>query len=76
VTARCRAKAAELTAAGTKTSFRTVQRMRARYRDQGVWGLVDARSARGSTPTGNVDERVVEAARTVIAAQTGTSTGT
>lgn len=31
---------------------------------------------RGSTPTGNVDERVVEAARTVIAAQTGTSTGT
>ena len=76
VTARCRAKAAELTAAGTKTSFRTVQRMRARYRDQGVWGLVDARSARGRTPTGNVDERVVEAARTVIAAQTGTSTGT
>ena len=76
VTARCRAKAAELTAAGTKTSLRTVQRMRARYRDQGLWGLVDARSARGSTPTGNVDERVVEAARTVIAAQTGTSTGT
>jgi len=76
VTARCRAKAAELTAAGTKTSLRTVERMRARYRDQGVWGLVDTRSARGSTPTGNVDERVVEAARMVIAAQTVTSTGT
>jgi hypothetical protein len=65
-----------LTAAGTKKSLRTVQRMRARYRDQGLWGLVDERSARGSTPTGNVDERVVYAARTVIAAQTGTSTGT
>jgi hypothetical protein len=50
--------------------------MRARYRDQGVWGLVDARSARGRAPTGNVDARVVESARTVIAAQTGTSTGT
>jgi len=36
VTARCRAKAAELTATGTKTSFRTVQRMRARYRDLGL----------------------------------------
>ena len=71
VTACCRAKAAELTAAGTKTSFRTVQRMRARYRDQGLWGLVDARSARGRKSTGNVDERAVEAARTVIAAQTG-----
>lgn len=76
VAARCRAKAAELTAAGNKTSFRTVERMRARYRDQGLWGLVDSRSARGRTLTGNVDARVVEAARTVIAAQTGTSTGT
>jgi hypothetical protein len=48
VTARCRAKATELTATGTKTSFGTVQRMRARYRDQGLWGLVDTRSARGA----------------------------
>ena len=44
-------------------------------------GKREARRARrigrfGSTPTGNVDERAVEAARTVIAAQTGTSTGT
>jgi hypothetical protein len=59
ITARCHAKAAELTAAGTKTSLRTVQRMRTRYRDQGLWGLVDTRSVRGRKPTGNVDERVV-----------------
>ncbi|WP_239476520.1 helix-turn-helix domain-containing protein [Nocardia arizonensis] len=76
VTQRCKAKAAELTAAGSKTSFRTVERMRARYRDQGLWGLVDTRHTRGARPNAAVDERVVEAARTVIAAQTHTSTGT
>ncbi|MEV0217729.1 helix-turn-helix domain-containing protein [Micromonospora sp. ALFpr18c] len=70
------AKAAELTAAGTKTSVRTVQRMRRRYREQGLWGLVDARHARTAKPTGNVDARVVAAAAAVIEAQTGTSTGT
>jgi hypothetical protein len=70
------AKAAELTAAGTKTSLRTVQRMRRRYREQGLWGLVDARHARTAKPTGNVDARVVAAAAAVIDAQTGTSTGT
>lgn len=74
--ARQRAKAAELSAAGTPTSFRTVERMRRRYRDQGIWGLIDARQARTSKPTGNVDARVVAAAVAVIAAQTGTSTGT
>ncbi|GIF75672.1 helix-turn-helix domain-containing protein [Asanoa siamensis] len=70
------AKAAELTAAGTKTSLRTVQRMRRRYREQGLWGLVDARHARSAKPTGNVDARVVAAAAAVVEAQTGTSTGT
>ncbi|MGY4782763.1 hypothetical protein ACVH9Z_22885 [Rhodococcus opacus] len=74
--AREKAKAAELTAAGSKTGVRTVQRMRARYRDQGLWGLVDTRSARAAKPTGHVDERVVAAAATVVAAQIGTSTGT
>ncbi|MGW3472000.1 hypothetical protein ACWDKQ_26835 [Saccharopolyspora sp. NPDC000995] len=48
--------------------------MRRRYRDQGIWGLVDARYMRKAKPTGNVDARVVAAA--VIEAQTGTSTGT
>ncbi|MEU9255483.1 hypothetical protein AB0D66_27010 [Streptomyces sp. NPDC048270] len=37
------AKAAELTARGEPVSVATVRRMRARYREQGVWGLVDGR---------------------------------
>lgn len=76
VRAREKAKAAELTAAGRKTGARTVQRMRARYRDQGLWGLMDSRYTRSSAPHGRADERVVDAARAVIAAQTHTSTGT
>lgn len=76
VAAREKAKAAELTAAGRKTSVRTVQRMRSRYRGQGLWGLVDNRQTGMARRAGAADERVVEAARTVIAAQVGTSTGT
>jgi len=72
---REQAKAAELTAAGASTSLRTVQRMRRRYREQGLWGLVDARYARRARPTGNVDPRVVAAAVAVIDAQTQASTG-
>ncbi len=74
--AREEAKAAELTAAGTATSVRTVRRMRARYREQGLLGLVDARYLRRASLTGRVDERVVAAALAVVNAQTGTSTGT
>ncbi|MBV9729299.1 MAG: hypothetical protein JO309_07840 [Pseudonocardiales bacterium] len=74
--ARQRAKAEELTATGTPTSFRTLERMRRRYREQGIWGLVDARSARKVKPTGHVDARVLAAAAAVIQAQTPTSTGT
>ncbi|MEV8328445.1 Mu transposase C-terminal domain-containing protein [Kitasatospora sp. NPDC056731] len=70
------AKARELTALGVKAELRTVQRMRRRYREQGVWGLVDARYARRRKPTGNVDPRVVEAVVAVIERQTQTSTGT
>jgi hypothetical protein len=76
VTARERAKAAELTAAGMKTSVRTVQRMRRHYRERGLWGLVDARCVRAEAPVGHVDARVVAAATAVIEAQTATSTGT
>jgi hypothetical protein len=50
--------------------------MRRRYRNQGLWGLVDSRYIRMSEPTGQVDPRVVAAATWVVAAQTGTSTGT
>jgi len=68
---REKAKAAELGA-----GLRTVQRMRRRYLDQGLWGLVDTRHARRARPTGNADPRVVAAAAAVIDAQTSTSTGT
>ncbi|MGP3913883.1 hypothetical protein [Nonomuraea sp. 10N515B] len=66
MTERERAKAAELSAAGINASIRTVQRMRNRYREQGLWGLVDTRYARRAKPTGNVDPRVVAAAVAVI----------
>ena len=56
--------------------LRTVERMLRRYRDQGLWGLVDTRHARRARPTGNVDPRVVAAAAAVIDAQTHASTGT
>jgi len=68
---RARAKAAELGA-----GLRTVQRMRRRYLDQGLWGLVDTRHAKRARPTGRVDPRVVAAAAAVIDAQTHASTGT
>lgn len=68
---REKAKAAEL-----GTSLRTVQRMRRRYREQGLWGLVDTRYAQRARPTGKVDPRVVAAAVAVIDAQTKASTGT
>jgi hypothetical protein len=71
VTEREQAKAAELGA-----GFRTVERMRRRYREHGLWGLVDTRYARRARPTGNVDPRVVAAAVAVIDAQTSASTGT
>lgn len=73
---RERAKAAELTAAGVPASARTVRRMRSRYLEQGLWGLVDARYSPAARWSGNVDPRVVAAAAAVIDAQTGTSTGT
>lgn len=70
------AKAAELTTAGTPTSAITVQRMRYRYRDEGLRGLVDHRSIRPSRPEGRADPRLVEAIREAIAAETPRSTGT
>ncbi|MDX3309253.1 Mu transposase C-terminal domain-containing protein [Streptomyces sp. ME08-AFT2] len=70
-------KAAELTASGTSVSDRTLHRMRLRWRDEGVWGLVDRRATRLSMPsTGRVDERLVEALIEVLAAQENKSTGT
>jgi putative transposase len=57
-------------------SVRTVQNRRARYAQQGLWGLVDQRAARVSAATGRTDPRLVAAIREVIDAETDTSTGT
>ncbi|MDE1672672.1 Mu transposase C-terminal domain-containing protein [Nocardia gipuzkoensis] len=75
-TERFRAKVEELTAAGRPIGFRTLQRMRTRYAEQGLWGLVDQRVLRETTVVGRVDERVVAAVRQELDAQTDVSTGT
>ncbi|MFJ4246474.1 hypothetical protein ACIP17_38460 [Streptomyces iakyrus] len=70
------AKAAELSAAGMPTSVVTVRRMRARYRREGVWGLVDHRATRPRSLLGRADERVVAALREVLEAGRERSSGT
>jgi hypothetical protein len=55
---------------------RAVQTRRARYAQQGLWGLVDQRAVRAWEATGRADARLVAAAREVIDAETDTSTGT
>ncbi|MGW4651510.1 transposase [Kitasatospora sp. NPDC004289] len=74
---REQAKAEELTALGwPKVSRATVVRMRANYRRQGLWGLVDHRTTRGSSRTGRADERVVVAVLEALRRQRGQSKGT
>lgn len=70
------AKAAELSAAGMPTGAVTVRRMRARYRQDGVWGLVDHRATRPQSVLGRADERVVAALREVLKAGRERSSGT
>ncbi|WP_399926681.1 hypothetical protein [Streptomyces kanamyceticus] len=74
---RVAAKAAELQAIGWQASLGTVQRMRRRYRRQGLWGLVDRRATR---PPHRRDEpmagRVVSAIMEILTATTNESTGT
>ncbi|MEU7432936.1 transposase [Streptomyces sioyaensis] len=67
-------KAAELAAAGHATSLALIQRMRRRFEDEGVLGLVDPRLRAASDGTGRADRRVVEALRKVVEDQTGRST--
>ncbi len=69
-------KAAELSAAGMTTSAVTVRRMRARYRDGGVWALVDQRAVRPRSALGRADERVVIALLEVLEAGQERSGGT
>ncbi|MDW5324463.1 Mu transposase C-terminal domain-containing protein [Plantactinospora sp. KLBMP9567] len=71
VVQRTEAKAAEL-----GVGYRTVERMRARYAQQGLWGLVDRRAVRVREVTGRADARLVAVARQVIDAETHVSTGT
>lgn len=69
--ARDQAKATEL-----GVSVRTVQARRARFAQQGLWGLIDQRAAREWAATGRVDARLVSAIRAVLDEETDTSTGT
>lgn len=73
---RERAKAVELAALGRPVGRRTLQRMRARYRAQGLLGLVDHRAMRPTSPTGRADQRVIDAIIRAIGEETDTSTGT
>jgi hypothetical protein len=70
------AKADELRVAGQAASVATVRRMRARYRQQGVWGLVDQRATRGRSQVGLADPRVVETVLAVLEANKPRSDGT
>ncbi|MFE5560315.1 Mu transposase C-terminal domain-containing protein [Streptomyces sp. NPDC056544] len=78
LTARQRAKAAELTAAGHMTTASTVAHRRRRYQEQGVVGLADHRPVRRTPRFGEVDDTVVEAMRQAIdeAVDASTRTGT
>ncbi|MEF3115215.1 Mu transposase C-terminal domain-containing protein [Streptomyces chrestomyceticus] len=78
LTARERAKAVELTAAGHKVSAGTVANYRRRYAKDGVMGLADHRPVRRTPKYGAVDGAVVDAMRQAIseAADASTRTGT
>ncbi|MFD9541425.1 hypothetical protein [Streptomyces sp. NPDC060022] len=74
LTARQRAKAAELTAAGHKVAAQTVANYRRRYQADGVVGLADRRPVRKKREFGSVDDAVVAAMRQAIAEATDAST--
>ncbi|MFI0239334.1 hypothetical protein [Streptomyces sp. NPDC016845] len=78
LTARQRAKAAELTAAGHKVSASTVAHRRRRYQERGVPGLADHRPVRRTAEFGEVADAVVAAMRQAIeeAVDASTRTGT
>ncbi|MEU2835195.1 TnsA-like heteromeric transposase endonuclease subunit [Streptomyces lavendulae] len=66
LTARQRAKAAELTEAGHPTTSSTVAHRRRSYQEQGVIGPADHRPVRKTPRFGEADEAVVEAMRQAI----------
>jgi putative transposase len=65
VAQRTQAKADEL-----RVTSRTVERMRARYAQQGLWGLVDRRAVQAREATGRADARLIAVAWQVIEAET------
>ena len=69
-------KVAELREDGQQVSLGTVQRMRLRYEQAGVAGLVNRRATRAYPPGGRVDARVVEAVRDAMTAAASSSTVT
>lgn len=76
LTARERAKAAELTAAGHRVSVSTVGNYRRRYEASGVLGLADHRPVRKTPKYGAVDDTVVAAMRQAVDEATDASTRT
>lgn len=76
LTARERAKAVELTAAGHKVTAGTVANYRRRYEKNGVMGLADHRPVRKTPKYGTVDDAVVDAMRQAISEATDASTRT
>jgi putative transposase len=66
LTAREKAKAAELAAAGRPVPVSTLKHRRQRWEARGLAGLVDHRVAKRMQPAGRVDERVVAAMRQAI----------
>jgi hypothetical protein len=76
LTRRERAKAAELTAAGTPVTAGAIAKRRRRYEARGVVGMVDHRGAKPVTPHGRADPRVIEAMAKAIAEAAGQSSRT
>ncbi len=70
------AKVAELAAAGEPIGLSSLRRMRRRYREQALWGLVDQRATRQAAPFGNADPRLVAAVNKLLDKETDQSTGT
>ncbi|CAM4337814.1 Mu transposase C-terminal domain-containing protein [Nocardia ninae] len=70
------AKLAELRAAGEDLTLITLQRQRRAYQQDGLLGVLDRRCRPRNSTVGRVDERVVDALRRVIDAETDRSTGT
>lgn len=76
LTAREKAKAAELSAAGRPVPVSTLKHRRQRWEARGLAGLVDHRVAKRMSPTGRVDQRVAAAMWQAIEEVTNASTRT